>query len=79
MQKLCEDLGFEPDLTNNEKIIDMLPGVSVGANTPVVTDFCMNDKEIYDKHNTLHSDETYTAKKKRLSDKYVFLVKPCCW
>jgi len=57
----------------------MLPGVSVGANTPVVTDFCMNDKEIYDIHGTLHSTETYTAKKKRLSEKYVFLVKACCW
>ena len=79
LKKLCEDLGFEPDLSKNECVIDMIPGVSVGANTPVVTDFCTSTEEEYDKLKTLHSSETYTAKKKRLSEKYVFIVKPCSW
>jgi hypothetical protein len=56
----------------------MLPGVSPGKNTPVVTDFLddINKLEKYDEFNTLTKEKTMTEKVAELLEKYVLHVRP---
>ncbi len=73
--KMLEDLGFEPEQNNT---VYLLPGVSPGKNTPLVTTFAKDENAhvTYDAVGSLEKDLTMTEKIERLEDKYVFHVRP---
>ena len=75
--KMLKKLGFEPEQKNTPYV---LPGISPGKNTPVVTDFLRDpeDHKKWDKHNTLEQEVTMTEKLKKIQDT-VFHVRPICW
>ena len=80
---MLQDLGFEPEQGST---VHLLPGVSPGKNTPLVTTFSKseNEHEKFDTVGSLEKDITMTEKIEKLSEKYVFLVKPiaffsCCF
>ncbi len=56
----------------------MLPGVSPGKNTPIVTEFAGDADKIkkYDTFDTLRNDLSMTEKVKKLNEKYVLHVRP---
>ena len=56
----------------------MLPGVSPGKNTPIVTEFAGDAEKIkkYDTFDTLRNDLSMTEKVKKLNEKYVLHVRP---
>jgi hypothetical protein len=72
---MLQDLGFEPEQGST---VHLLPGVSPGKNTPLVTTFSKseNEHEKFDTVGSLEKDITMTEKIEKLSEKYVFLVKP---
>ena len=74
---MLKELGYEPEEGLGHFLI---PGVSPGRQTPVVTDFLKNkeDLEKYDKEKTILSTETMTEKIDRLKDKIVH-VRPIAW
>ena len=74
-RKMMADLGFEIE---KGAPAYLLPGVSSGKNTPVVTEF-VNDKSLIKKHdplNTLDPTLTTTEKVKLIEDNYVLNVNP---
>ena len=56
----------------------MLPGVSPGKNTPVVTEFAGDPKNVsvFDKFDTLKNTSTMTEKVQDLKNKYILHVRP---
>ena len=56
----------------------MLPGVSPGKNTPIVTEFAGDVEKIkkYDTFDTLRNDLSMTEKVKNLNEKYILHVRP---
>ena len=75
--KMLEKLGFEPEQNNTKFLI---PGISPGKNTPIVTDFMQqdNDYKKFDTFGTLTNDKTMTEKIESLQDT-IFHVRPICW
>ena len=64
---MLEKLGFEPEQNNTKFLI---PGISPGKNTPIVTDFMQqdNDYKKFDTFGTLTNDKTMTEKIESLQD-----------
>ena len=56
----------------------MLPGVSPGKNTPIVTEFAGDVEKIkkHDTFDTLRNDLSMTEKVKNLNEKYILHVRP---
>ena len=75
--KMLEKFGFEPEQNNTKFLI---PGISPGKNTPIVTDFMQqdNDYKKFDTFGTLTNDKTMTEKIESLQDT-IFHVRPICW
>jgi len=75
-KKMLRDLGFEIEGGGMES--HMLPGVSPGKNTPIVTEFAGDAEKIkkYDTFDTLRNDLSMTEKVKKLNEKYVLHVRP---
>ncbi len=71
MITVLRDLGFEIEGGGMES--HMLPGVSPGKNTPIVTEFAGDAEKIkkYDTFDTLRNDLSMTEKVKKLNEKYV--------
>ncbi len=74
-KRMLEDLGFEPEQNNT---VHLLPGVSPGKNTPLVTTFADNENAHieHDAVGSLEKDLTMTEKIEKLEEKYVFHVRP---
>ena len=74
-KKMLADLGFEIE---KGAPAYLLPGVSSGKNTPIVTDF-VKDKslvKLHDELNTLDQTQTTTEKVNRIEENYVLNVNP---
>jgi hypothetical protein len=73
--RMLTDLGYEPEQKNT---VHLLPGVSLGKNTPIVTTFAKNENAYtqYDVVGLLKENLTMTEKIDKLEDKYVFHVRP---
>jgi hypothetical protein len=74
-QQMMKDLGFKIE---KGAPAHLLPGVSPGKNTPVVTEF-LNDKSLlkkFDQLNTLDPNLTMTEKIKHIDENYVLNVNP---
>ena len=76
-QKCLDKFGFLPE---NTLAHNMIPGVSPGKQTPIVTEFLKNEADLkcFDIENCLNISETMTEKLKRLNDKIV-VVRPISW
>ena len=75
---MLEKLGFIPEQNSTKFLI---PGVSPGKKTPVVTNFMRDTEENvskYDLFDTLNTEQTMTEKCNALQNK-VFHVRPVSW
>ncbi len=77
--QMMEDLGFKIDEKAGQGITaHMLPGVSPGKNTPLVTDFVDDISKVnkFDRLNTLNSELTMTEKVRYIEENYILHVRP---
>ena len=77
--KMLDDLGYIIDEKPGQgATAHMLPGVSPGKNTPVVTDFLDDTEKLkkFDKLGTLDQTMTMTEKVKYIEENYILHVRP---
>ena len=77
--EMLNDLGYRIDeRAGLNTTAHMLPGVSPGKNTPIVTDFIKDENALktYDKLGTLNQSLNMTEKVKYIDENYVLHVRP---
>ena len=74
---MLKDLGYLPSQNKEDH---MIPGISLGRNTPIITAFLQDKSQLskYDIENSLSPDATMTEKLEKLKN-FVIHVKPISW
>ena len=75
LKNCLQKYGFEPDQSN---VPYLIPGVATGKNCPLSTEYSKNGIIEGDILNTF-TEETMTAKIKRIIEQYIIIVRPIYW
>ena len=75
LKDCLQKYGFEPDQTN---IPYLIPGVATGKNCPLSIEYSKKGIIKGDIFNTF-TEETMTAKSKRIREQYIIIVRPIYW